>query len=237
MFSRSYFSRSLKSDTFEYSGIKLIPPKQKDIIPYFYNNNADLTNLYRSDDDKQVADIIKYYRMNEESSIKLVNTMNKLCQNEAFDINNICKMNSGILRRLALICVSDCMPFPSKNTINYNPFDYHRIFRTIGESEYNALLNGNHIVSPSCNNESVMVTNNPKGVSACAVGKKYFVAYKDKPNFDILANDIYKLKENKIPYISSFNIENAEYYLVGGYNINDVESIIDSTKNIVYHTK
>ena len=146
-------------------------------------------------------------------------------------------MNSGILRRLALICIFDCMPFPSKNTINYNPFDYHRIFRTIGESEYNALLNGNHIVSPSCNNESVMVTNNPKGVSACAVGKKYFVAYKDKPNFDILANDIYKLKENKIPYISSFNIENAEYYLVGGYNINDVESIIDSTKNIVYHTK
>ena len=213
----------------------IVPPTEfPKLMPLFNNRNIDMFTKVKSWAHEEAYSLLQKFRAGDTNIKDMFNRMVNIAANckNFDDIYNAEPLN--VLHRI--FCMEFCTPFGS-GKVKFNPFEYPKIFRTIGENEYKRLINGHHIVAPSCNNESVMVTNNPAGVSACSrldgSKKSYFVHFKDKINFDPLATYFYSL--DQLQRVESFNANSAEYYLVGGYNLEDVENILDfNSKEVVY---
>lgn len=218
-----------------FMGRSVIPPMEFPKLMHIYNNRAvDMTTRAISETHEEAYSLLQQFRAGDSNIKNMFNRMINIAAScKSFDdIYNAEPLN--LLHRIFRI--EFFTPLGSGN-VKYNPFDYHKIYRTIGESEYENLINGHHIVAPSCNNESVMVTNNPAGVDVCSgldcSTKSYFVCFKDKINFDPLAKHFYSLENLQCTECS--NAGTAEYNLIGGYNIEDVEQILDfSSKEAVY---
>lgn len=223
----------LKSDVVEISGKKIIPPENPKALEYFNNRNIPVETLVRGESAKEAYSLIQRYRNGDEEAIKTVNSIKEVVDNSPHS-NHDFDFKDEALNHLAFIYRLSCRSHFNE-PLKYSPLESPRLFRAIGESEYKALMEGKHIVSKLCNDEEVMVTNSPKGVACCTSGKLYFVHFKDRINFDPLASSFFNLNEAKVPNVYSHNRENAEYYIRGGYNIEDVEKIIDpKTKRVVY---
>lgn len=226
----------LAKDTVELSQRVIHPPTSEKAIVYFNNKNTPIESLARSESSKKAYSLIQKYRKGDLDALQTVTRIKGVVDNtphneSRFDFKDKALNQVAFIYRL--LCKSHF-----NEPLKFSPLEYPRLFRIIGESEYKALMDRQHIVAKSCNDVEVMVTNNPKGVAACTRGKAYFVQFKDKINFDPLASSFFKLDEAKVPNVYSHNAENAEYYITGGYNIEDVEKIIDPlTKKVVYSSK
>lgn len=226
----------LVKDTVELSHRVIKPPESEKALKYFQNRNIPIESLANSEADNEAYSLIQRYRKGAKDAKQVITSIKDTVDN-AFHDNYDFDFNDKALNRTAFIYRFLCKGHFNE-PLEFSPLEYHRIFRTIGESEYQALMNRQHIVAKSCNDIEVMVTNNPKGVNSCTKGKRYFVHFKDKINFDPLANAFFNLDENKLPYVHSHNTQSAEYYITGGYNIEDVEKIIDpATKKVIYSSK
>lgn len=226
----------LEKDTVELGKRVIHPPIKEKALAYFNNRNVPIESLVCNESSKQAYSLIQRYRSGDQNAMQTITRIKDVVDNlpsgkHDFDFGD--KSLNHIAFMYRLFCKSHF-----NEHLKFSPLEYPRIFRTIGESEYQALIENKHIVSKLCNDEEVMVTNNPEGVAACTIGKRYFVHFKDRVNFDPLARSFFYLDQNKVPNVYSHNAERAEYYITGGYNIEDVEKIVDPvTKRAVYQMK
>lgn len=228
--------KPLSKDTVEISQRVIQPPANKTALVYFNNRNVAIESLASSKLCKKAYSLIQRYRKGDEDAVKTITEIKNVVDKSSHNRNDF-GFKDKALNWIAFMYRLSCKSHFNES-LEFSPLEYPRLFRTIGGSEYKALKEGKHIVSKLCNDEEVMVTNNPEGVNACTRGKAYFVHFKDKINFDPLAGGFFKLDKNKVPNVHSHNIESAEYYITGGYNIEDVEKIIDPlTQKIVYSSK
>lgn len=236
VFSFLKMKASLAQDKVELSQRFIHPPANENALVYFNNRNTPIDSLINSEKDNEAYSLIQRYRKGDNKAKQIINRIKDVVDNTPhnkydFDFEN------KALNRIAFLYRFLCKSHFNE-PLKFSPLEHSRLFRTIGESEYKVLMDRQHIVAKSCNDLEVMATNNPKGVSACTRGKAYFVHFKDKVNFDPLASGFFKLDEAKVPNVYSHNAEHAEYYITGGYNIEDVEKIIDpSTRKVVYSYK
>lgn len=223
----------LAKDTVEISR-KIPQTVAETVAEYAKTKDIPFDNLFTNEHCKRAYEIVKKARNGDEESVKLLEQVKAVSDSteKYCDIN----FNDRALDILAGYYRHRCRAHSNK-PIEFSPLEYHRIFRTIGESEYNALLKGEHIVS-KIRGTGVDVTNSPKGVGAVTRGTRYFVSYKDKDNFDPLLNGLLNYRENYIPHVDGKNNEMAQYVLEGGYNLKDVEIIkeLESGK-LVYSSK
>lgn len=228
----------LASDTVEISQRVITPPKTEKALKYFLNRKIPTETIFRDDVSKGIYDLVKKARSGDENALAQISRVKEAVDNSSQECN--IDFNNEILNRLAVLYRRTCRTFKFNQPLEYNPLDYHRIYRTIGQSEYDALMKGVHIVSPECENLEVFVTNKPSGYFGGKQMPKghYFVTFKDKDNFDLFLSKCFSFNEHSVPNVRSFNQENAEYLLTGGYNIDDVETIKAGTEGkILYKSK
>jgi len=247
------FVRDKKQFNYSKAGFLKLSPLQKDTVnfcqnprlrskekveKYKQNKNVPIDSLFKSETDKEVYRIIKQARDGNEIAMMILKKAKIESEKEYYKGSS----KNKVIERLADLYKSKCKTYYDE-PVKFNPIEYPRIYRTIGESEYKALLNGEHIVSESCIT-GVDVTNKPTGVATYTIGKKYFVTFKEKDNFDPFLSDLFDCEKNFIPHVKDKNPGMAQYILEGGYDLNDVETITEmtdkfpkSTDKIVYSSE
>ncbi len=96
-----------------------------------------------------------------------------------------------------------------------------RYYRYVDESELQKLLSGEHITStrPCHGGRLTDVTSNPNYSKIPTLGK-YRLKFKNRDNFTP-----YPLNKESSSRIVEHNLGNEEFYLRGGYCLNDIEKI------------
>lgn len=191
------------------------------VAEYAKVKDIPFDNLFTNEHCKRAYEIIKKARSGDKNSINLLEQVKSVSDNTEKSLDM--EFDDRALDILASYYRIHCRTHFNE-PIKFSPLEYHRIFRTIGQSEYDALLKGEHIVS-KLRGTGVDVTNSPEGVGAVARGTRYFVSYKDKDNFDPLLSNLLNYRENHISYVAGKNNEMAQYILEGGYSLKDVETI------------
>lgn len=96
-----------------------------------------------------------------------------------------------------------------------------RYYRYVGDDELQKLLSGRQVASsrPCHGGRLTDVTSDPNYGKIPTLGK-YRLTFKDKPEFAP-----YPLGNEKNSRIIEHNLGNSEFYLCGGYSIDDIEKI------------
>lgn len=189
---------------------------------YKQSKNKPIESVLLTDSDRKEYSILKAAKSGDKNALNLLERAKELA---FMDYDSIrASQDDNIIKHLAIVYKIECLN--NQNKLNdINVYDNPRIYRTIGESEYQALLKGEHIFSPF-RKEGVDVTNNSKGVNACTgKGKAYFVTFKLKDNLDAFISQLFDFEKEKIPHVHLKNASSSEFVLVGGYDLSDVENI------------
>lgn len=204
----------------------------------FLNKNSTYTNKQLAQDTvsfcgnkktqkNQEYNIIKQARKGNKEAVTTVEKAIELAKSKRNDIEILESSEDDTIKYLARIFKWNC--FNGKVKHEFDIYNYPRIYRIIGSSEYEPLMKGKHITSELRNYSGVDVTNNMHYGSACTKGDKaYLITFKLKDNLDAFLSQLLgPHRQNGNSYVNLKNTETSEFILQGGYTLDDVENITE----------
>lgn len=195
----------------------------QDVVNFRGNNE---TQLY------EALKIAKLARNGDKDALELITKAMELAKSTKTQEQIVNSSETYAVKDLANVFQRDC--FEGKNAHEYDVYNYPRIYRFIGDSEYKSLIKDKRITSKVSNNPGIDVTNNINYRGAHSEGEKiYLVTFKLKDNLDaFLAQCPRKhLKDESLLILK--NRATSEFILNGGYSLDDVENILETeTENL-----
>lgn len=202
----------------------------------FFKKNSTYTNKQLAQDkvsftgnrepqQDELYTTVKQAREGNEESIAILSKAMALAKETKGDWSKIFSSSeTPIIKGIAYqLSMSKC------DESKFDVYNYPRIYRAIGSSEYEALMKGQRITSELRNYRGVDVTNNINYGNACTEGDKtYLITFKLKENLDAFLSQLPgQHRSNGTSYVWLKNTQTSEFILEGGYTLDDVENITE----------